>query len=527
MFVQFSQDVGAWPKGSIQDLEDDIGQSFVDLKRAVPSSAGAYLQASRQADQATLKAEILSSVEETVRNAMGGRTVGQPAPKKPAPPNGGGGVEFSGDGASIRHVSSPIDRNNSFGDMLGCIATMSQVDAPPVLREACRRRLEHKYATDVCTYDVDKEGNITSTTTRSMANGGMETITRTGTESMGGGQTYGFAVKPEWTDRVFEIASEGQVFVPSTFGVPVGDALEFKMPALNQYSAPTVVNGVPQAAVFAGFVCAYAGEITPLTSSDGQLNEIDFKIVDLTGFTSLSKDLLADGFIRMDAVATRVFGRAFAWVEDWMSIQGAGNGKPQGFLNSAALISGGGASGGATRVTANKILYDDLAWMQSHFAAMCWGGGRWIAHLSTIPQISAIKDAAGLYVFQPNALITQAMRQTATPQGDPLERQEMLARPMGQLLGWPLYFSEKVPQLGTTGDISLVCPDQYGWARRQGLEIGVSEHFYFSTRKIAYRFVARHDGKSLWKGPYIDASNTATPSSGWKSSPFVTLHSNP
>ena len=114
--------------------------------------------------------------------------------------------------------------------------------------------------------------------------------------------------------------------------VPVGNALEFKWPALDQYKAPTTAAGVTQSAIYAGFQLFYKGEITQRTYSDAALDMITFKIVDLTGFTTLSRDLIADNYIAMDAMAQRVFARGFQWMEDYMSIQGPGVGKPQGYF---------------------------------------------------------------------------------------------------------------------------------------------------------------------------------------------------
>ena len=94
----------------------------------------------------------------------------------------------------------------------------------------------------------------------------------------------------------------------------------------------------------------------------------------------------------------------------------------------------------------------------------------------------------------------------------------LVTRPAGTLFGFPLYVSEKVPVLGTAGDISLVDPSQYGYAKRQGLEVGLSEHFLFDTDQIAYRFKLRHDAKSLWRAPYTQADGKST-----KVSPFIIL----
>jgi HK97 family phage major capsid protein len=89
---------------------------------------------------------------------------------------------------------------------------------------------------------------------------------------------------------------------------------------------------------------------------------------------------------------------------------------------------------------------------------------------------------------------------------------------MGTLLGLPIRFTEKVPALGTTGCLSLIDPTQYGTADRQGLEVGISEHFLFDTDQIAFRFKIRNDGQPLWLAPYTSADAAAT-----KFSPFVQL----
>ena len=110
---------------------------------------------------------------------------------------------------------------------------------------------------------------------------------RTGTESLSGGATYGFAVKPEWYGSLFEIPIEQQAFVSGAFQVPVGNALEFKWPALDQYKAPTTAGGVTQSAIYAGFQLFYKGEITQRTYSDAALDMINVQDRGPYGFHDL------------------------------------------------------------------------------------------------------------------------------------------------------------------------------------------------------------------------------------------------
>lgn len=537
MYVQFLEEIPStpWKKDGVYDLPDGVAQAFVAGKQARASSEVQAAVASLQASNETFQRTLLESIQKSARPTT---TQG--------PPTGGGSVDFSNPGAPadmtapaieqtrtwkfpdgrewVEHISSPVDRNlkgqktrGSFGEMCKCIFYQGARDTPPELRNWATTRLQKHYGADLCRYKVNEEtGEIEETIERTLEYGGTEFIKRTGTESLSGGATYGFAVKPEWYGSLFEIPIEAQAFVSGAFMVPVGNALEFKWPALDQYKAPTTAAGVTQSAIYAGFQLFYKGETTQRTYSDGALDMITFKIVDLTGFTTLSRDLIADNYIAMDAMAQRVFARGFQWMEDYMSIQGPGTGKPQGFLNSNALLTGGGSSN-STRYSATNILYDDLAWMVSRLHSASWGRARWIVNNTTITKLMAIKDGAGTYVYNPNALISQAMQPSIIGQSS-VDMGALVTRPAGTLLGFPLYISEKVPVLGNVGDICLVDPSQYGYAKRQGLEVGLSEHFLFDTDQIAYRFKLRHDAKSLWRAPYQQADGSST-----KVSPFLAL----
>jgi HK97 family phage major capsid protein len=223
----------------------------------------------------------------------------------------------------------------------------------------------------------------------------------------------------------------------------------------------------------------------------------------------------------MDTVVTRKFADGYGWMKDWHFIQGDGNGKPLGYFNCLSTQTGGPSSGGRY-LSSGAPCYNDLVWMKSHIDPMCMADAVWIAHISTYPYLAALKDSSGNYVFQPNALISQDMIQSAV-KTNKVEAGGMRAFVGGILLGHLLRFTEKVPQVTNTGDISMACPYQYGDATKLRFEIGVSEHFYFSTDEIAYRTKARFYGRSLWPDVYTDASDPTSPASGWQTGPAVVL----
>lgn len=506
MILEFTQAFGSWKVGDITDtVSEGTGRALIAEGTAKESTEGAQLRALVKAESDRTRTETLELTRSLLTGNKGDAK---------GPPNGGGKVDF----AKLERTSGPEDRGTdgkevkrSFGEFCKCVAITQSVDAPEHIRTWAIGKLRNSYGADKCDYVINEEtGEILQTLTRTL-DYGVETITRTGTESLGGGPTYGFALKPAYMDTLFQLPMEQSVFANGAFSVPVGQALELKWPALDQYQAPQTVAGLRQSAVFAGFTLSYQGEVSPRVASDGKLTDINFKILDLTGFTDLSRDLIADNYIAMDAMATQVFGKAFVWMEDWVAINGTGNGMPEGFLNSAALITVARVGPGTTA----HIEYENIVGMMAKLHPMCWGGARWLSNVTAMPDLVAVKNHAGALVYQPNTLISQVQGPTVTSD---FSSSGGTYRAQGNLMGFPIYFTEKVPALGSAGDLNLVCPSQYGIARRAGLEVGLSEHFYFNTDRIAYRFKMRHDGHSLWRAPYTQADGSST-----QVGPFVTL----
>src|SRR5208283_3849927 len=354
------------------------------------------------------------------------------------PPNGGGGVDFD----KISATGTPAfeqDKSRTFTDYLRSVAITQSVGAPPELVEYCRGRLRG-YSDEFTEYRVDDRGQLETVHTRQLSGGGLETIKRTGTDSLSGGPTYGFTLKPEYIGNLFRIAREASVFEDGCRRMPVTQGNEVIWPLLDQFKAPTVYNGIPQAAVFGGITLAYIGETTARVSSDAATDENRFKIHDLTGMTDFSRDYIVDNYIAMDQEVTRLFGEAIGWIRDWVYLRGDGIGKPQGVINANSTITSGPLSGGY-RTYNNFITVDDLLYMMSRVATMCWPRMRWISNITNFPQLAILYNKNGTAVFQPNALIDQAMM-LSIMKGSTVDEATLVSRPMGTLLGKPLYLSE-------------------------------------------------------------------------------------
>lgn len=513
MYVEFVEEVGAWAKGSMDDLKENLARSLISIGQARECSAAEFVRSSLDVEAQKRKADdeaFRTEMKELVRSGLQAKGVGG---KTKSPPNGGGGVDFD----HISATGTPAaeqDKRRCLADAMRCVFLANANGCPPELQTYARERLRG-YSDEFTEYRFSPEtGEMEQTVTRQLGNGGLETIKRTGTDSLSGGPTYGFTLKPDYIGSLFRIAREQEVFASAARKIPVTQGNEVIWPALDQYRAPTLINGIPQAAVFGGITLSYVGETTARVSSDALTTENRFKIVDLTGMTDFSRDYIVDNYIAMDSEVTSLFGSAIAWMEDWVTIRADGVAKPQGFFNANALLT-------VTRDLAAHIHYEDIVGMMAKLSPMCWSSARWLANVTCLPDLVAIKNTALNYVYQPNSMIAQYMRPPIIGDSQ-FDEGAMVSRPMGMLEGLPVYFTEKIPALGTQGDLNLVCPNQYGLAERSGLEVGVSDQFYFSTDRIAYRFKKRHYGQSLWRAAYTQADNT-TPASGTKVSPFVQL----
>jgi HK97 family phage major capsid protein len=479
MIIEFTDAIGdLYAKGQIIEVPDDKARTVLALGQAKESDAASLLRATNKADMDKFRADLLGEIRSALKPASN---------RTPAPPTGGGGVDFN----DRIDPGAPAGKR-SWGEMMKAVFCAQAMGAPPEMRDWGRNILHKEYTDGQVTYRVTDNGELEERVERDGVS-----IVRTGTESISGGPTYGFSVKPDWATSLFRIPIEASVIEGAAFEVPTAASLEFKWPALDQFKTPVA----GQSAAYGGFQLSRKGEITQRQYTDAALSMIEFKITDLTAFTTLSRDLVADNYLAIDAIIQQVLAQAFQWKKDFEFINGNGIGSPTGFLNGNALLT-------QTRGTSAHVEYEDIVGMLAKLHPALWRESRWLAHISTLVDLVAIHNHAAALVYQPNALIAQSDRPsimgTHSVEGD------MNFRAAGTLLGLPVYFTEKLPKPGTTGYFNLVHPKSYGVATRAGLEVGLSEHFLFDTDTIAYRFKLRNDAKPLWRAPYTQSDGGTT-----------------
>ncbi len=297
-----------------------------------------------------------------------------------------------------------------------------------------------------------------------------------GTDSSGG-----FLVPEEYQSGIELRAVERSVIRPLARKIPMRtDTLNY--PAVDDTSHATSVYG--------GVIAYWIEEAGTKQTSQPKFRSIKLIAKKLTGFTYGSDELLADSAVPLSAMLTDLFGGAIAWFEDYAFINGNGVGQPLGIFNSGALIAS------ITRATASQVALADLGKLMSRiYPNSLYGPSTvWIANSAVLPQLINLG----------NTIVTWVGNGSATQ------------RIPTSLLGMPLLFTEKVPTLGTAGDIGLYDLNYYLIGDRGDLRIDQSNEYRFATDETTWRFVKRVDGQ-----PLVD--NTFTPKNGSTMSLFVQL----
>jgi HK97 family phage major capsid protein len=303
------------------------------------------------------------------------------------------------------------------------------------------------------------------------------------------GVTGGYTVPPEFYQALMTVVAENTFIRPRAFVMPMAGAT-LQIPSLDI----TTVQSAGVSPFFGGVQMYWTAEAQTRTETEPQFKQLELKAWELSGYSVSSNVLLQDSVIGLEKFLMTLFGKAIAWFEEYAFLQGNGVGKPQGILTAGATIAGGGHSGNTQRDTANSVLFDDIAWMWSKLLPSSWGSAVWAFSPSVVPQLLQLKDGANRAIF---ISIDQGITKS----------------PNWSLLGRPAFPTEKLPALGTKGDIILIDPALYVVGDRMSVEVAASEHVNFLKNQMTWRVVERVDGQPwLEKAVTLqDATTTVSP----------------
>jgi HK97 family phage major capsid protein len=295
------------------------------------------------------------------------------------------------------------------------------------------------------------------------------------------GATGGFLVPVEFRATLLEWAWENNVIRQRATVIPM-NRRQLQIPTLDQTG--TAANATRQ---YGGVVATWTEEAGQKDETEPDFRQINLVAHKLVTFTIASDELLADSAIALTTLLSRLFGGAIEWETDWAFLRGTGAGMPIGVLNAGATFV-------EPRQTAGTITIDDIIQMIAHHQG---NTPLWHITREAFPTIAQLNGPAGnpSYVFIPNAR-----------EGIP-----------ATLFGFPIEWTEKLPRLGTQGDILLSSWDMYLIGDRQQTTIDTSIHFRFRWDQTCWRAVIRIDGQPWLSQPVTLADGN------WQISPFVIL----
>jgi HK97 family phage major capsid protein len=239
-----------------------------------------------------------------------------------------------------------------------------------------------------------------------------------------------------------------------------------------------------------GVQAYWRAEAGQMTASKLAAAQATVQLHELYAFVNATSEVLDDA-PRLQNRLTNRAAMAINWAASDAIMWGDGNGKPLGFMNSAAAVTVSKETGQAA-ATLNAA---NLLKMESRLYRA--GGGRpmYLANSDILPQL-------GLITIGNNAAwlpMNQGL------QASPWE---------GFLNGKPLMWSEHPQTLGTSGDINLINLDGYLLATKMGggLDFAASIHLFFDYNIQSFRWTFRVGGQPYLAKPVSPARGTTTKS---------------
>jgi HK97 family phage major capsid protein len=304
----------------------------------------------------------------------------------------------------------------------------------------------------------------------------------------------GFLIPETLRSELLSVALE-QAIVRSLARVVPMNTLRVPIPSIDSTSNVSSVYG--------GITGYWTEEAGKLTASQPRFGRVILDAKKLTAYTEVPSELLSDSLISLTMFIDQMFPEALAFFEDIAFLTGTGVGEPLGVLNGAAAIP-------VNRTTAGHIKFEDVLAMFPRMLPQSLKRAVWVA------SIDSWSDLAAMRIVQQNVAGTENVG-VASP-AVWLNNGQVIDAPPMTLMGRPVIFTEKVPKLGSAGDLSLIDFGYYLLGDRQVMQARQSDEFKFDTDQVAFRIIERVDGR-----PWLQSAITPH-NSGATLSPIVKLN---
>lgn len=209
----------------------------------------------------------------------------------------------------------------------------------------------------------------------------------------------------------------------------------------------------------------------------------------LAMYIAATAEVLQDGQALANSLLM-LMRNSLAFSLDEVILTGSGIARPTGILNSNATVS-------VSRSIANQIVFADLAGMMGRLLPSSLNNSVWLVSPSAFAELVGLvtETSSGNLVMSYNGATNLSM----------------------QILGRPVRITEKLPSLGTKGDLCLCDLSYYGLAMREAARFEKTNAAQWTSDIMDFRLIIRCDGRPLINNPFTPAGGGST------LSPFVVL----
>lgn len=276
-------------------------------------------------------------------------------------------------------------------------------------------------------------------------------------QTMGTGATGGYALPEQFDATIRSVQAQEAIVRPRAAIIPAGSPPDAKLtfPSIDQTAASNIYGGV---------TVVHTGEGVTMTETTANLREVSLEPKEISAYIVVTQKLL-NNWEAAGAFVTRQLSSAMVGQEDYDFMRGDGVNKALGFINCAAAID-------YSRAGAAAIAFADVYGMLARIL-MRGGSYIWLASQTIIPQLAAMVDSGT------HAVWLGGRDANGAAQG-PLPT---------TLFGLPIVFGDRLPALGTKGDLSLVNLSYYLIKDGSGPAAASSEHILFLSNKVVFKIV--------------------------------------
>lgn len=307
----------------------------------------------------------------------------------------------------------------------------------------------------------------------------------------GVGVDGGFAIPPAQLAQLMTAALEDEVMRPRCQFVPMPSGT-VTLPRFNDRDRSTGHAGMSGKATAEGATGV---------SQKAALERVSLTAKKQMVLVPTTSELLEDSGPIFGTLLAQHMGRALAAKCDDILLMGTGAGEALGLVNAPCTVEVAKESGQA----AATILPRNLAKMVARLAPGSFGRSVWLAHSSVVAQLFVLVEkianaAANDWVggISPGWF-------TVSPDGSMT------------LMGRPMVITDRLPALGTTGDIVLADLSQYLCGQVGEARLAVDTSYGFAEDEVWFRLTLRIDGQPV-------LASAITPRLGTDTlSPFVRL----